>query len=70
MSLVSIIKNPRTDPHHVFQSFKLHPLAWCILEGGKMVRYGAKTLPYGGWLDHAAAGSAMAGCCSVTARVF
>jgi electron-transferring-flavoprotein dehydrogenase len=43
-------EDPRTDPHHVFQSFKLHPLARRILDGGKMVRYGAKTLPYGGWL--------------------
>jgi electron-transferring-flavoprotein dehydrogenase len=43
-------QDPRTDPHHVFQDFKLHPLARRILEGGKMVRYGAKTLPYGGWL--------------------
>lgn len=43
-------EDPRTDPHHVFQSFKLHPFARRILEGGKMVRYGAKTLPYGGWL--------------------
>lgn len=43
-------EDPRTDPHHVFQDFKLHPLARRILEGGKMVRYGAKSLPYGGWL--------------------
>ena len=43
-------QDPRLDPHHVFQSFKEHPLARRLLEGGKMVRYGAKTLPYGGWL--------------------
>ncbi len=43
-------QDPRTDPHHVFQSFKLHPFAHRILDGGKMIRYGAKTLPYGGWL--------------------
>src|SRR5271155_4853486 len=43
-------QDPRTDPHHVFQSFKRHPLANRILDGGKMVRYGAKSLPYGGWL--------------------
>jgi len=43
-------EDPRTDPHHVFQDFKEHPLARRILEGGKMMRYGAKTLPYGGWL--------------------
>jgi electron-transferring-flavoprotein dehydrogenase len=43
-------EDPRTDPHHAFQSFKLHPFARRILDGGKMIRYGAKTLPYGGWL--------------------
>jgi electron-transferring-flavoprotein dehydrogenase len=43
-------EDPRTDPHHVFQGFKEHPFARRMLEGGKMIRYGAKTLPYGGWL--------------------
>jgi electron-transferring-flavoprotein dehydrogenase len=43
-------EDPRTDPHHVFQNFKQHPLAQRLLDGGKMIRYGAKTLPYGGWL--------------------
>jgi electron-transferring-flavoprotein dehydrogenase len=42
-------QDPRLDPHHVFQSFKQHNLARTLLEGGKMVRYGAKSLPYGGW---------------------
>jgi electron-transferring-flavoprotein dehydrogenase len=43
-------QDPRTDAHHVFQSFKEHRFARRILDGGKMVRYGAKSLPYGGWL--------------------
>jgi len=43
-------EDPRIDPHHVFQSFKEHGFARRILEGGKMIRYGAKSLPYGGWL--------------------
>jgi electron-transferring-flavoprotein dehydrogenase len=43
-------QDPRTDPHHVFQSFKEHRWARRILDGGKMIRYGAKSLPYGGWL--------------------
>ncbi len=43
-------QDPRTDPHHVFQSFKSHLFTRQILEGGRMVRYGAKSLPYGGWL--------------------
>jgi electron-transferring-flavoprotein dehydrogenase len=43
-------QDPRLDPQHVFQSFKQHGLVRPLLEGGKMVRYGAKSLPYGGWL--------------------
>jgi len=42
-------KNPLFDPHEVFQKFKTHPFVKKILEGGKLVRYGAKTVPYGGW---------------------
>ena len=41
--------NPQFDPHEAFQKFKTHPFVRRILEGGKLVRYGAKTLPYGGW---------------------
>src|SRR5579863_4144714 len=41
--------NPRFDPHEAFQRFKTHPFVRRILEGGKMVRYGAKTVPTGGW---------------------
>jgi electron-transferring-flavoprotein dehydrogenase len=41
--------DPRTDPQHALQSFKQHPFVARLLEGGKMVRYGAKTMPYGGW---------------------
>ena len=37
------------DPHEAFQKYKTHPYVRKILEGGKLVRYGAKTLPYGGW---------------------
>jgi electron-transferring-flavoprotein dehydrogenase len=43
-------QDPRLDPQHVFQSFKEHSLVRSLLEGGKMIRYGAKSLPYGGWL--------------------
>ena len=42
-------KDPRLDPHHVMQTFKTHPFVRQLLEGGKMIRYGAKSLPYGGW---------------------
>jgi electron-transferring-flavoprotein dehydrogenase len=43
-------QDPRLDPQHVFQSFKQHPFLRPLLKAGKMVRYGAKSLPYGGWL--------------------
>ena len=41
--------NPLFDPHEAFQKFKTHPFVRRILEGGKLVRYGAKAVPYGGW---------------------
>jgi len=41
--------NPLFDPHEAFQKFKAHPFIKRVLEGGKLVRYGAKTVPYGGW---------------------
>ena len=42
-------EDPRFDPHAAFQIWKTHPYVRNILEGGKLVRYGAKSLPYGGW---------------------
>ena len=42
-------QDPRLDPQHVLQTFKQHPFVARLLAGGKMVRYGAKSLPYGGW---------------------
>jgi electron-transferring-flavoprotein dehydrogenase len=42
-------KDPLFDPHAAFQKYKTHPLVKKILEGGKLVRYGAKAVPYGGW---------------------
>jgi electron-transferring-flavoprotein dehydrogenase len=41
--------DPQMDPHELFQRWKTHPYVRRILEGGKMVRYGAKSLPAGGW---------------------
>jgi electron-transferring-flavoprotein dehydrogenase len=41
--------DPRFDPHAAFQAWKTHPYLRELLDGGKMVRYGAKSLPYGGW---------------------
>src|SRR5207248_8188090 len=41
--------DPLFDPHAAFQTWKTHPFLKKLLEGGKLVRYGAKSLPYGGW---------------------
>jgi len=41
--------NPLFDPHRAFQEFKTHPFVRRLLEGGKLVRFGAKTIPEGGW---------------------
>jgi electron-transferring-flavoprotein dehydrogenase len=41
--------DPQFDPHAAFQKWKTHPFVSKILDGGKLVRYGAKSLPYGGW---------------------
>ncbi len=42
-------EDPRFDPHNAFQRFKTHPWMRRLLEGGQMVRYGAKTIPEGGY---------------------
>jgi electron-transferring-flavoprotein dehydrogenase len=42
-------EDPRFDVHHAFQQFKTHPWLRKLLEGGQMVRYGAKTIPEGGY---------------------
>ncbi len=41
-------KDPTFDVHHAFQIFKKHPFVANILKNGKILRYGAKTLPEGG----------------------
>ena len=41
--------NPQFDPHEAFQRWKTHPFVKRILDGGKLLRYGAKTIPEGGW---------------------
>jgi electron-transferring-flavoprotein dehydrogenase len=42
-------QDPFLDPHALFQEFKEHPLLEEMLAGGKMVRYGARTISEGGW---------------------
>jgi electron-transferring-flavoprotein dehydrogenase len=44
-------EDPRIDPQRILQTWKTHPLIRHLLEGGKMIRYGAKTVPYGGWFS-------------------
>jgi electron-transferring-flavoprotein dehydrogenase len=41
-------QNPTTDPHNELQRMKTHPAIAEMLEGGKMIRYGAKAIPEGG----------------------
>ncbi len=41
-------QDPFTDPHLLFNRFKQHPAIAKMLEGGKMLYYGAKTIPEGG----------------------
>ena len=43
--------DPYTDPHRLFNEFKQHPAIAKMLEGGKMLHYGAKTIPEGGLLS-------------------
>ena len=42
-------KDPLLDPHAEFQRFKTHPFVARLLEGGKMIRYGAKSTTAGGY---------------------
>ena len=42
-------RDPAIDSRHEFQRFKTHPLISDLLKGGKLVRYGAKAMPVGGW---------------------
>lgn len=44
-------QDPRFDPHNAFQQFKTHPWVRKLLEDGQMLRYGAKSLPEGGYFS-------------------
>lgn len=41
--------NPDMDVHHDLQLLKTHPYIKGLLEGGKVVKYGAKAVTIGGW---------------------
>ncbi len=42
-------KDPSFDVHTAMQIWKTHPYVSKFLEGGKILEFGAKTLPEGGW---------------------
>ncbi|MGH9407453.1 MAG: 4Fe-4S dicluster domain-containing protein [Terriglobia bacterium] len=44
-------EDPRFDPHDAFQRWKTHPWMKRLLAGGQMLRYGAKTIPEGGYFS-------------------
>ncbi len=44
-------EDPFLDPHLEFQKFKLHPFVAEILKDSKLVQYGAKTAPVGGYFS-------------------
>ena len=44
-------EDPRFDVHNCFQQFKTHPWVKGLLEGGEILRYGAKTIPEGGYFS-------------------
>jgi ferredoxin-like protein FixX len=41
--------DPTLDLHKAFQMWKTHPAVAKYLKNGKMIEYGAKTMPEGGW---------------------
>jgi len=41
--------DPLLDPHRELQKLKTHPFIQNMLKGGKVIAYGGKTLPAGGW---------------------
>jgi electron-transferring-flavoprotein dehydrogenase len=43
--------DPYLDPHREFQKYKLHPMIAGLLKDGKLVQYGAKSVPVGGYFS-------------------
>ena len=41
--------DPLFDPHRLLQQLKTHPFIANMIKGGRVVTYGGKTLPAGGW---------------------
>ena len=42
-------KNPHLSPYNTFQQYKTHPKIRSLLEGGKCIAYGARTISAGGF---------------------
>jgi len=42
-------RDPFLDPHGLFQRMKAHPRVAELLQGGKMLKYGARAISEGGW---------------------
>jgi electron-transferring-flavoprotein dehydrogenase len=42
-------RDPLLDPHRELQKLKTHPFIANMIKGGKVIAYGGKTLPAGGW---------------------
>ncbi len=42
-------RDPLLDPHRELQKLKTHPFISNMIKGGKVIAYGGKTLPAGGW---------------------
>lgn len=43
--------DPLFDPHRELQRLKTHPFVYDMIKGGKVIAYGGKTLPAGGWFS-------------------
>ena len=44
-------EDPLFDPHRELQKLKTHPFIYEMIEGGKVIAYGGKTLPAGGFFS-------------------
>jgi len=44
-------EDPFTNPHQLFQEYKVHPRVAEVLEGGEILSYGAKAIPEGGYFS-------------------
>ncbi|NCC50719.1 MAG: electron transfer flavoprotein-ubiquinone oxidoreductase [Spartobacteria bacterium] len=44
-------RNPALNPHALFRAFKAHPRIQERIQGGKVIEYGAKMLPEGGFFS-------------------